>query len=197
MQLFFRRIVPQARSRALAIFALAVAAIAVPSAAIALETHSPAPERPTHQPERHAQGIPAITEETVRQALTQVHQAANQGDIEGMLRFLAADAFIEMTVQLPSGEGQTLRFNRDDYAANVRQSFQQLKTYQSSFRNLKTQVAADGKSAIAIFDTFEEGTTDRYKIRSASSQVVILELRQGKLRATSIRTTVRMTVDPS
>ena len=189
--LHFTKVLPKLASALVAIALLSPAAIAAERQFS--QTASPAPNPPSIS---QAQTAAAITEEQIRQALTQVQQSANQGSIDGMLRFLAPNAFIEMTVQLPNGTAQTLRFNRDEYAANLRQNFQQLKTYQTAFRNLKTRIAADGKSAIATFNTFEEGTIERQKIRTASSQIVILELQFGKVKATSIRSSVRMVVEP-
>ena len=139
----------------------------------------------TREPVTPAQ-VQVITDSAIRQTIDSILDAANNRDTEGVAGLLAPNATIEMTVDV-SGNPQNFRFNRDQYRAHIQQGFGQVKTYRTGYSNVETQIAADGKRAIATFKMTEEATTQDRILRSVSSQTVQFELIEGQIRVTTIK----------
>jgi|GEM_PF-4513589 len=134
--------------------------------------------------------VQVITDSAIRQTIDSILDAANHRDAEGVAGFLASNATIEMIVDVP-GKPQNFRFNRDQYRAYIQQGFGQVKTYRTSYSDFETQIAADGKRAIATFKMTEEATIQDRTLRSTSSQTVEFELIDGQILVTTIKVVVQ------
>jgi hypothetical protein len=83
------------------------------------EAPPPARDPETHNPPKQAQ---KLSEALVKEVAQNLDAAFARRDIKPLLALLAADAVVEMEIRLPATV-QVVRYNRDDYAARLREGF--------------------------------------------------------------------------
>ncbi len=131
---------------------------------------------PPAQPTQRLQAS-QITEMT-----DQISKAANDRDVAGIMRWLAPNITIELTTTTAPGRSSTLKLTREDYQEFLLQGFAPVRSYRHRYRDLKIQLAPDGKRAIVQGILDEEITYIGIKVTlQAHSQTELeVDLIDGK-----------------
>jgi ketosteroid isomerase-like protein len=129
-----------------------------------------------------------ITEAEIRNVLDQMLKASRNRDAAGVMKFMADNATIDLTVQTPAGSNK-LRLTRQQYAQYLQQGMAAIEQYQAQYSAIKIRVAANGQSAIATY-TLQESSVLKNRpiaITAVSNEVVTFQRVQGQLQATALR----------
>ena len=139
-----------------------------------------------------AQSPAAITESQVLAVVNSIDRAARKGNIAGMIAPLARDVKIKMTITAPgSDQEHLLNLNKDQYALNTRQAMRRRLSYQLERKNTRVKIY-DEQTASVTSDLYEALTIRQGTLRGVSSEVAIMELRNGKIVITSVESRTRL-----
>jgi len=139
-----------------------------------------------------AQTTAAITESQVMNLMNIVDKASRQKNVAAMTAPLARDVKIKLTVINPSTkEERVMSMTRDQYAFYSRQAFRVRFKYSLERRNTRVKIYEDGKTVMVTSDVYETVAVQQGTLRTVTSEVDILTLREGKLLFTSIDARVR------
>lgn len=130
-------------------------------------------------------GLSKITRESVERMINDIEAALSKKDFDTIARYLAPDAMIFLTVSTPEGT-QSLRFNRDEYIAYLRQGLPLLPFYEYRVENVAVNISEDGRSATVTSDVHEIMGTQEMKVRILTRENLALELMDGNLRITKV-----------
>lgn len=140
----------------------------------------------------YSQSQDAITESKVLAIVNSVDRASRKGNIAGIVAPLAKDVTIKMTVSTPaSAKEQVLNFNKEQYAFLTRRGMRRRLAYQLERKNTHVKIYNDGKTAMVTSDLYETLTLQQGTLRAVSSEVAILNLRDGKIVVTSLESRTR------
>ncbi|MBW4472687.1 MAG: nuclear transport factor 2 family protein [Stenomitos rutilans HA7619-LM2] len=98
-----------------------------------------------------------IRESDIRKILNAMEAAANRKDVDGILKYMAPNITIKITVQLGAG-AQQLSLSREQYRQYLQQGFATTERRSGNYTNLKIQVAPNGQTATATYTLREEAT---------------------------------------
>jgi ketosteroid isomerase-like protein len=127
-----------------------------------------------------------IRESQVRNILTAMETAANQKDVDGIVKYMAPNIIIKITVQLGTGS-QQLSLSREQYRQYLQQGFETAQRRSSQYQNLKIQIAPNGQTATATYTLVEEATLKGQPgtFVSTSQETVKFERIKGQLLETA------------
>lgn len=135
----------------------------------------------------YSQSQPAITESDVLELVNTVDRASRKGNVPGMIAPLARDVKIKLTVSAPgSDQEHVLHLTKGQYALHTRQAMRRRLAYHLERKNTRIKIYDDNKTAMVSGDIYETLTIRQGTLRAVSSEVAILNLRNGKLLVTSI-----------
>lgn len=133
-----------------------------------------------------------ITESEILTMLNAVDRASRKGNIGGIVAPLASDVKIRMTVSTPqSPNEQVLSLTKAQYESNIRRVFRHRLAYHLERKNTRIKIYNDQKTAMVSSDMYETLTLRQGKLRAVSSEVSIVNLRNGKVVVTSIEARTR------
>lgn len=91
------------------------------------------------------QAAERLSEETVRQAYTQMQDAVAAQDVEAVLALMSAD--LQVQIQAPADMGGELHLGRDEYRELLVQGWDGVENYRLEVEIQQIEIAADGQSA--------------------------------------------------
>lgn len=139
-----------------------------------------------------SQTLTAITESDIQAMLNAMDRAARKGNVAGMIAPLAPDIKIKMSVLNPgSDEEQKATLTKDQYEFNARTNMRRKLAYRFERKNTRIKIyneqLAEVTSEVYEVIKMREGT-----LRGASSEVLYVTLRDGKLMITSAEFRMRV-----
>jgi hypothetical protein len=140
----------------------------------------------------YSQSQDAITKSKVLAILNSVDRASRKGNIAGIVAPLAKDVKIKMAISTPaSDKEQVLNLNKAQYTDLTRRGMRRRLAYQLERKNTQVRISNDGNTATVTSDLYESLTVQQGTLRAVSSEVAILNLREGKLVVTSLEGRIR------
>ena len=133
---------------------------------------------------------PAISERQIRAIFNATKLAAEQKDVDGIMKYMAPNITIKMTLKLGSNS-QQLSLSRAQYQQYLQQGFETTQRYSSKYTNLKIKIAPDGKTGTASYTLLEEATLKGQpgRLVSTSQETVKFERIKGQILATAVTST--------
>ncbi|XGV95506.1 MAG: nuclear transport factor 2 family protein [Leptolyngbya sp. BL-A-14] len=127
-----------------------------------------------------------IRESEIRAILDAMEAAANRKDVNGILKYMAPNITIKITVQLGTG-AQQLSLSREQYRQYLQQGFETTERRSGNYTNLKIQVEPNGQTATAIYTLVEEATLKGQPgtFVSTSQETVKFERIKGQILETA------------
>lgn len=127
-----------------------------------------------------------IRESEIRKILDAMETAASQKDVDGILKYMAPDITIRITVQL-GGRAQQISLSREQYRQYLQQGFETTEKRSGKYTNLKIQIAPNGQTATATYTLVEEATLAGQPgtLKSTSQETVKFARVQGQLLETA------------
>lgn len=139
-----------------------------------------------------AQSQEGITESDVMAFINSIDKASRKGSVAGMVAPLANDVKIRATISTPgSDKEQTLTFTKEQYAYHTKRGLRRRLAYTLERKNTRVKMYDDHKTAMVTSELYETLTIAQGKLRSVSSETLIITLRNGKFVVTSIDTRMR------
>jgi len=140
----------------------------------------------------YSQSLTAITETDIQAMLNTMDRAARKGNVAGMIAPLAPDVKIKMRVLNPgSDKEQTATLTKEQYEFNARTNMRRKLAYRFERKNTRIKIYNEQLAEVTseVYEMFKmrEGT-----IRGASSEVLYVTLRDGKLLITSAEVRLRV-----
>lgn len=140
----------------------------------------------------YAQSLTKITESDIQAMLNSIDKAARKGNVDGVIAFWAPDIKIKMSVLNPGRtEEEEGTFTKDEFAARARRNMRRKLSYQYERRNTRIKIY-DDETAMVTCDVYETLKLPEGTLRTASSEVAYITLRDGKLVITSIEGRMRV-----
>ena len=140
----------------------------------------------------YSQSLTSITESDIQAMLDSLDRAARKGNVAGMIAPLAPDIKIKMSVLTPgSNKEQVGTLTKEQYAFNLRQVMRRRLSYQFERKNTRIKIY-DAQTATVTSDLYETLKLRQGTIRGASSEVLYLSLRNGKLVITASDARIRL-----
>ena len=127
-----------------------------------------------------------ISESQIRSILNAMETAANQKNVDGILKYMSPNITITITVQLGTG-AQRLSLTREQYRQYLQQGFETTERRSGKYTNLKVQIAPNGQTATATYTLVEEATLKGQPgtFTSTSQETVKFERIKGQLLETA------------
>jgi hypothetical protein len=134
-----------------------------------------------------------ISEGQIHTILEQMQAASNKRDTKTIMKFLAPNATVLMTIE-GMGQSQTMSLTRSQYYQYLQQGFYITENYQGTYADLKIQVMPDRKAAIATYVLNEEVTIKSQPgtIVSSSDATMKFEVVKDKILVTQIKSKSRL-----
>jgi hypothetical protein len=140
----------------------------------------------------YAQAQNEITESQLTAYVNSVDSASRKGNIAGVVATLANDVKIKMSiVTLNSDQEKVLTLTKQQYASNTRSVMRRRLAYSLERKNTRFEIYEGAKTATVTSDIYETLTLRQGTLRTVSSEVAIVTLRNGKLLVTSIEARTR------
>ena len=127
-----------------------------------------------------------IGKSQIRSILNAMETAANQKDVDGIVKHMAPNIAIKITIQLGTGS-QQLSLSREQYRQYLQQGFETSQRRSGKYTNLKIQIAPNGQTATATYLLVEEATLKGQPgtFTSTSQETVTFERIKGQLLETA------------
>lgn len=137
-----------------------------------------------------------ISEPAIRSILEATQSATEQKDVKAILKYVAADATIDLTIDAPFVGSQNFQLSRQQYQRFLQEGFAATKMYRGKLSNLNVKIAADGKSATATYTLIEETTLvdQPATIASTGTETITFKLINGEILATAIQATSKLDI---
>lgn len=128
-----------------------------------------------------------IRESQIRSLLDAMETAASQKDVDGIVKYMAPNITIKITVQL-GGRAQKINLSREEYRQYLQQGFQSTQNRSGQYTNLNIQIAPNGQTATATYTLLEEATLAGQPgtLKSTSQETVKFERIKGQLLETAV-----------
>lgn len=128
-----------------------------------------------------------LRESEIRAIFNATKLAAEQKDVEGIMKYMAPNITIKMTLKLGNGS-QSLNLSRAQYQQYLQQGFETTQRYSSKYTNLKIKIAPDGKTGTAAYTLMEEATLKGQPVTlvSTSQETIKFERIKGEILATAV-----------
>jgi hypothetical protein len=121
-----------------------------------------------------------MTESEVREFYTALEQAINQKNIDKVLASLSDDAQLEGTI-FSGGESQKLSLSKQEYADQIRQTFEAMSNYSYKIEKLDIQMSADSTSAEVKVKILEKMTIQGNPGEVSTKETDSVVLQDGKI----------------
>jgi hypothetical protein len=139
-----------------------------------------------------AQSQDAITESDVMAFIGSMDKASRKGNVAAIVAPLASDVRIRVSISTPkSDKEQVLNLNKEQYAFHTRRGLRLRRAYTLERKNTRLKMYDDNKTAMVTSDLYETLTIAQGKLRTVSSETLIVTLRNGKLVVTSLEARMR------
>ena len=139
-----------------------------------------------------AQSKDSITESDVMAFIDSIDKASRKGNVAAIVAPLANDVKIKASISTPgSDKEQTLTLTKEQYTYHTRRGLRRRLAYTLERKNTRLKMYDDNKTAMVTSDLYETLTIAQGKLRSVSSETLIVTLRNGKLVVTSIDARMR------
>ena len=133
-----------------------------------------------------------LTEDKVVAMLNSVDTAARKGNLAGLVSPLARDIKMKMTVTTPkSAQEQIVTLTKEQYTILTRRALRRRRAYQLQRRNTQVKIYGDNKTAMVTSDLYETLTIPEGTLRTVSTEVSIVSLRDGRVVVNSVESKVR------
>ena len=140
----------------------------------------------------HAQSLTKITESEIHVMLNSIDKAARKGNVTAVIAFWVPEIKIKMSVLNPGRtEEEEGTLTKDEYAARARRNMRRKLSYQYERKNTRIKIY-DDETAMVTCDIYETLKLPEGTLRTASSEVVYLSLRDGKIVVTNIEARMRV-----
>lgn len=129
----------------------------------------------------------AISERQIRAILNAMTAAAEQKDVDGIMKYMAPNITIKLTIRLGTGSQQR-SLTREQYRQSLQRGFETTERRSGKYTNLKIQIAPNGQTATATYTLVEEATLKRQlgTFVSTSQVTVKFERIKGQLLETAV-----------
>jgi hypothetical protein len=118
-------------------------------------------------------------------------RAARKGDVDGVIAHFAPGIKIKMSVlNKGSDREQEATLTKEEYASNARQNMRRKLSYQNERKNTRIKIY-DEQTAMVTADIYETFKFPEGTARAASSAVVYISVREGKLVITALEIRMR------
>lgn len=119
-------------------------------------------------------------------------RASRKGNIAGILAFLSPDIKIKTTVVNPGTDKEVVQtLNKEQYAFALRLLMRRRISYQIVRKNVRIKIY-DAETATVTSEVYETFKFREGTIRSSSSEVLYVNLRNGKLLLTGVESRARL-----
>lgn len=140
----------------------------------------------------YSQSLTAITESDIQAMLNAMDRAARKGNVTGMMAPLASDVKIKLSIlNKGSDKEQEGILTKEQYEFNARTNMRRKLSYQFERKNTRIKIYNEQLATVTseVYEVFKmrEGT-----IRGASSEVLYVTLRDGKLVITAVEARLRV-----
>jgi hypothetical protein len=139
----------------------------------------------------NAQTQNPITEAQLTAYVNLVDNAARKGNVNAVVATMARDVKIKVNVVSPNNQEKVGTLTRDQYAIVTRMLMRRRLAYTLVRKNTRFKIYEDGKTASVTSDVYETLTLKEGTLRTVSSEVAIVTLRNGRLLVTSVETRSR------
>jgi hypothetical protein len=140
----------------------------------------------------YAQAQNEITESQLTAYVNSVDSASRKGNIAAVVATLANDVKIKMSIVTPnSDQEKVLTLTKQQYAFNTRSVMRRRLAYSLERKNTRFEIYEGAKTATVTREIYETLTLRQGTLRTVSSEVAIVTLRNGKLLVTSIEARTR------
>jgi hypothetical protein len=156
----------------------APAEVEIPPAAVEIPPEAPETETQAVEGE-----VPAITREAVAMMMSEIEEAANRKDIDGIAYYLAPELVVLVTADSPSGR-KDLRLNKQEYLDKLKQGFSNIPQYYYKSYNVDIIISQDGKSGTVVEDIRKSVGIIEMKTEVVSNQKSAIALRGGRIVVT-------------
>ena len=140
----------------------------------------------------YAQSLTKITESDIEAMMNSIDRSAKKGNVNGVIAFWAPDIKIKMSVLNPGRtQEEEATFTKDEFAARARRNMRRKLSYQYERKNTRIKIY-DDETAMVTCDIYEILKVPEGTLRTASSEVAYVTLRDGKLVVTNIEARMRV-----
>ena len=140
----------------------------------------------------YSQSLTAITESDVQAMMDSMDKAARKGNVAGMIAPFASDIKVKMTIVNPRTNKEVeATINKEQYAFNARQVLRRRISYVFERKNTRIKIY-DAQTATVTSDLYETLKLKQGTIIGASSEVLYLSLRDGKIVITASESRPRL-----
>lgn len=131
-----------------------------------------------------------LTEADINRMLTQIDQAAQSHDVEGVIKLLAPQA--KMNIDMTAlGAPQVMRLSRSEYANELRNSWSQSQSYSYQRSNTKIRIAPGGQSAQVTATIKEVMKMQGQTVTALTDETSRVELIKGQPLVTEVHGIVK------
>lgn len=139
----------------------------------------------------YSQSLTAITESDIKALIDKADKATKKGNVAEMMAPLTADSKIKMTVVNPGSKKELVgTLTKDEYAFHTKQAMRRRIAYHAERKNMRIKIY-DAETATVTSELYETLKIRQGTIRAASSEVLFVGLRNGKLVITGMEYTGR------
>lgn len=139
----------------------------------------------------YSQTLTSITESDVQALINAMDKAARKGNAAGILSHFAPDAKVKITLMNPgAGKEVVQTLDKEQYAFGLRQVLRRKISYQLVRKNVRIKIY-DAETATVTSELYETFKFREGTVRSSSSDVVYVNLRNGKLVITGTEARAR------
>lgn len=144
----------------------------------------------------HAAAEPPLTEERILEVVRQIEAASVSRDLPGLVRHLAPEAVVRIEMS-PEAGGQVMELDRDQYAKVLSQGWAASSTIRYEVRDVRTKIAADGRSAEATSTVLETMRVQGQTLRSRTRERARFVSRGGRVLVTHVSGLVEVSAPAS
>ena len=140
----------------------------------------------------YSQSLTAVTESDIQAMLNAMDKATTKGNVTGLIAHFAPDIKIKLSVLNPgSDKEQEGTLTKEEFASNFRRNMRRKLSYRYERKNTRLKIY-DDQTAMVTTETYETFKFPEGIVRGASSIVMFLGLRDGKLVITAIEARMRV-----
>ncbi|HKY44099.1 MAG TPA: hypothetical protein VJM50_13520 [Pyrinomonadaceae bacterium] len=133
----------------------------------------------------YSQSLTAITERDIHAMLTAADKAARKKNVAGVLALMAPECKIKMTVVDPKSNKEVVAtITKEEFAHNARLLMRRTISYNLERKNIRIKIY-DATTATITSELYEMWKFRQGTLRSSSTDVLYISLRDGKLVITS------------
>ena len=140
----------------------------------------------------YSQSLTSITESDINAMLNGIERAAKKSNVAGMIAPFAPDIKIKLSMLNPGSDTeQQATLTKDQFAFNARKNMRRKLAYNFERKNTRIKIY-DDQTAMVTYDLYEAFKFREGTVRSSSSEVLFVGLRDGKLVITALESRIRV-----